>query len=148
MSTMTTSSAREQRVAVERLWWVTLLAIAAAAIANLIVYAIATALFATPRQFSYLTPLNIVVSTAIYLIVAAIVYAVIGRFARRPIRVFRVVAIVALVLSFAMPLSAMQLTPPADTTTVAILLVMYIVAAIITVGLFTTLARAPSEERA
>jgi hypothetical protein len=144
---MTTSSAPEQRVAVGRIWWVTLLAIAAASVANLIVYAIATALFAGPRQFSYMAPLTIVVSTAIYLVVAAIVFALIGRFSKRPIRLFRVVAIVALVLSFAMPLSAIQLSPPADAITVAILLVMHVVAAIITIVLFTTLARAPGEAR-
>lgn len=147
MSTTATSSAPERRVAIGRIWWVTLLAIAAASIANLIVYAIATALFAGPRQFSYLAPLNIVVSTTIYLVVAAIVFALIGRFSKRPIRLFRVVAIVALVLSFAMPLSAMQFSPPADMTTVAILLVMHVVAAIITIVLFTTLARAPGEAR-
>lgn len=121
----------------------TLLSIAAASLANLIVYAIATALFAGPRQFSYLAPLNIVVSTAIYLVIAAIVYAVIGRFSKRPVRVFRIVALVAPLLSFAMPLSAMQFTPPADATTVLVLLVMHVVAAIVTIGLFTTPARAP-----
>jgi hypothetical protein len=50
---------------------------------------------AGPRQFSYLAPLNVVVSTTIYLTIAAIVYALIGRFSKRPIRVFRIVAIVA-----------------------------------------------------
>jgi hypothetical protein len=92
-----------------------------------------------------MTPLTIVVSTAIYLVVAAIVYALIGRFSRRQLQVFRIVAIVALLLSFAMPLSAMQLTPPAGATIVAVLRVMHILAAIITVSLFTTLARASGE---
>jgi hypothetical protein len=143
---MTTVYEPQQRVATSRLWWVAPPTMIAAALANLIVYAIATALFAGPRQFSYLTPLSIVISTAIYLLVAAIVYAVTGRFSKRPIRVFRVVALIALLLSFAAPLSATQFTPPADATTVVVLLVMHVVAAMITIGMFTTLARTPGED--
>jgi hypothetical protein len=138
---MTTTYEPQRRVAIGRLWWVAPLTIIAAAAANLIVYAIAAALFAGPRQFSYLTPLNIVVSTAIYLTIAAIIYAVIGRLSQRPIRVFRVVALIALLLSFATPLLATQFTPPADAITVVVLLVMHVVAATITISMFTTLGR-------
>ena len=148
MSAQTTASTPPERVATGRLWWVTLLAIAVAAIANLIIYVIATAIFSGPRQFSYLTPLTIVVSTVIYLLVAAIVYAVIGRYAKRPIGVFRIVALVALLLSFGAPISAALTFPAADrpdATTVIILLVMHIFAALITIGLFTTLARTSSD---
>lgn len=144
---MATASVPQERIALGRLWWVTPLAIAAASIANLIVYAVATALFSGPSQFSYLSPQSIVVSTTVYLIFAAIVFAVIGRFAKRPIRVFRIVSVVALLLSFAGPISAAFTFPPPDTPdtiTVLTLLVMHVVGAIITVGLFTTLARGSS----
>ena len=139
-TTVITIPAPRQRVAIRRLWWVAPLTIIAASIANLIVYAIAAALFDGPGQFPYLTPLNIF-TTASDLIVAAIVFALIGRFATHPIRAFRIMAIVALLLSFAAPLSATGLTPPADTATVAVLLVMHVVAVAITIGSFTTLAQ-------
>ncbi|MFL5803782.1 MAG: DUF6069 family protein [Roseiflexaceae bacterium] len=144
MATSTTLSVQQERVALGRLWWVTLLAIAAASAANLVVYVIATALFEGPRRFTLLGPITIVVSTAVYLVVAAIVYALIGRFARRPIRLFRRVSVVALLLSLLLPISA-AITLPApdapDAPTVVTLIVMHIIAAILTVGLFTTLAR-------
>lgn len=139
---MAISSADQGRIAPWRLLWVTPLAIIAVTIANMIVYAIATALFAGPSQFSYLSPLSIAASITIYLIVAAIVYAVIRRYAKRPTRTFRIVAVVALLLSFMGPFSARQLEPPADTTTVVVLMLMHVVAAAITVGMFTTLAPA------
>jgi Family of unknown function (DUF6069) len=80
---------------------------------------------------------------------AAIVYVLIGRFSKRPIRVFRIVAVVALVLSFASPISAAYVFPLSDAPdviTVVFLLAMHVVAAIITIGLFTTMARATGDE--
>ena len=148
MATLRTSSVTQERIAFGRLWWVTLLTIAAASAANLVVYFIATALFEGPRRFSFLNPFSIVASTAVYLVVAAIVYALIGRFSRHPIRVFRIVSVVALLLSFGAPISAAFTVPAPDTpdaTTVVILLVMHVVAAIITVGLFTTQARVTND---
>jgi uncharacterized protein DUF6069 len=149
MSTLATSSIQQERVALGRLWWVTLLTIVAASAANLVVYLIASALFEGPRRFSMLTPVSIIASIAMYLVVAAIVYALIGRFSKRPIRVFRIVSVVALLLSFGPPISAAFTFPPPDApdaTTVVTLLVMHVVAAIITVGLFTRLARVTGEE--
>lgn len=144
MTTLTTSPVSQERVALGRLWWVTLLSIAAASAANLVVYLIATALFDGPRAFALLGPVPILVSTVLYLVGAAIVYALIGRLTRRPIRAFRAVAAVALLLSFLAPISAVFMMPAPDTpdaTTVVVLIVMHIVAAIITVALFTRLAR-------
>jgi hypothetical protein len=141
---MATASVPQERIALGRLLWVTPLAIAAASIANLIVYAVATALFNGPRQFSYLSPQSIVLSTTLYLVLAAIVYALIGRFAKHPIRTFKIVSAIALLLSFAAPISAAFTFLPPDTPdaiTILTLLVMHVVGAVITVGLFTTLAR-------
>jgi hypothetical protein len=60
-----------------------------------------------------------------------------------PDRAFRAVAVVALLLSFAASISATQLTMPTDMITVAVLLMMHVVAGISTIALFTTLARVP-----
>ena len=149
MTTLNNSSIQQERVALGRLWWVTLLTIVAASVANLVVYLLAIALFEGPRRFALLTPILIVVSTAVGVGAAAIVYALIGRFSKRPISVFRIVAVVALVLSFASPISAAYAFPPSDAPdviTVVFLLAMHVVAAIITIGLFTTMARATGDE--
>jgi hypothetical protein len=68
-------------------------------------------------------------------------YALVIRFARRPVRVFRLVAVVALVLSFGGPFSIAGAPAPM----VATLLVMHAVAAAIVVSLLTTVA--PREPR-
>jgi hypothetical protein len=60
-----------------------------------------------------------------------------------PDRAFRAVAVVALLLSFAASISATQLAPPTEMRTVAVLLMMHVVAGISTIALFTTLARVP-----
>jgi Family of unknown function (DUF6069) len=149
MTTLTSSSIQQERVALGRLWWVTLLTIVAASAANLVVYLMAIALFEGPRRFALLTPVSIVVSIAVGVGAAAIVYILIGRFSKRPIRVFRIVAVVALVLSSASPISAAYAFPPSDAPdaiTVVFLLAMHVVAAIITIGLFTTMARATGDE--
>ena len=141
---MESSMVQQDKVAFGRLWWVTLLAIAAASAANILVYFIAIALFDGPRQFVMLAPTSIVVSTAVFLIVAAIVYALVGRFTRQPVQTFRKLSVVALLLSFLAPIGTALSMPPAeapDATTIVVLIVMHVVAAIITVGLFTALAR-------
>ncbi|HEU5012143.1 MAG TPA: hypothetical protein VFT66_06340 [Roseiflexaceae bacterium] len=60
-----------------------------------------------------------------------------------PDRAFRAVAVVALLLSFAASISATQLTMPTDMITVAVLLMMHVVAGISTIALITTLAWVP-----
>ncbi len=135
---------QREQVAMRRLWWVGLLAIVASSGANLLVYAIAVGLFAGPREFPMLSPGSVITSTAVYLTFAVIAYAVVGRFARRPIWLFRRIAVVALLLSFIMPISAgagMIVDAQADVATVLTLIIMHIVAAGISVSLLTTLAR-------
>ena len=68
---------------------------------------------------------------------AAIVFALVGQFSRRPIRAFRIVAAVVLVLSFATPLTI----PGAPLSMVLTLELMHVVAAACSVGALTTLAR-------
>lgn len=148
----TVISARGNREQAEQvdfrsLLWVGPLAVVAAAVANIIVREIAVALGAVPADYELLKWPGVVGSTVLQAGLGVVVFAIIARFARRPIRLFRVVAAVALVLSFAFPLlagsGAMQV-PGATTpngSTVATMLVMHIVAALVSVGLVTTLAR-------
>ena len=70
-------------------------------------------------------------------LLGALVFAVMGRFTRRPIRTFRVVAAVVLVLSFATPFTL----PGAPVAMIAALLLMHVIAAAAITGGLTTLGR-------
>ena len=134
-----------ERIAWGRLPWAALLAAVAAAAANALVYFAASALefiphsvlLPSPMGMSPLTVGLVAITSVIGAIGAAAVFAVIGLLARRPVRLFSIVAIVVLVFSF---------VPPATVPGVPVamrlsLVVMHVVAWGVSVGLLTTLAR-------
>ncbi len=132
-----------ERVALGRLLWAGPLAAIAAAAANTIVYFVAFALGAMPRDVVVegsepVTLGPVVFSSLVGAVGAVVLFAIVALLARRPIRVFRIVAAVALVLSFATPFTI----PGAPVAMVATLLLMHVVAAVVIVGILTTLARA------
>lgn len=79
----------------------------------------------------------VAIASVIGAIGAAIVFAVIGLFARRPVRLFSIVAVVVLVLSFATPLTI----PSAPFSMILSMEVMHVAAWAVIVGLLTKLAR-------
>jgi hypothetical protein len=90
-----------------------------------------------------LTVMPPVIFTIVGVLGAVIVYAVIGRFSRQPVRLFRRVALVTLVVSF-IPDILMLITgfnPGTTAANVAVLILMHVVAWAITVGMLTRLAR-------
>ena len=132
----------EERIVWGRLVPAGLLAALVAAAANAVVYLVAVAAGAMPQDVVVNgqgpVTLPVVATTSAFGAVAGtIVYALVVRFTRRPVRVFRVVAAVALVLSFAGPFTI----PGAPAAMIATLLLMHVVAAAVVVGLLTTLAR-------
>jgi hypothetical protein len=131
----------EERVTWGRLALAGLLAGAVAAAANAIVYLVAAAAGAMSQDIVVngqgpITLSMVATMSAFGAVSGTVVYALIGRFARRPVRVFRVVAAVALALSFAGPFTI----PGAPAAMVATLLLMHVVAAAVVVGLLTTMA--------
>jgi len=118
--------------------WVGLLAAVTAAVTNVLVRAISGALFDVPLAFQALTLGPVVVSSIVGALGATIVFAAVGRFARRPIRLFRIIAVVVLLLSFINQVVAL---PGADLQTILTLEFMHVVVAAISVGLLTTLGR-------
>ncbi len=136
---------RDEGISWKRLPPVALLAALVAALGNILVYFVASALGFIPRDFLLrmtsgempFTVSLVAITSVIGAVGAAIVFAVIGLFARRPLRLFRIVAVVALVLSFAMPLTI----PDAPLAMILSLEVMHVVAWAVIVGLLTTLAR-------
>ena len=139
-----TSMPSREHVALRKLWWVGLLTIVSAIIANFIVRAIAVASFGVSGTFPYFQAATIIISTIIYLLLALLVFALVSRFARRPLRFYRVLAFVALLVSFlipAMALSGLMPIPGMSTRIFWTMIAMHIVSAVIVVGLLTTLMR-------
>lgn len=142
--------AGEEQIAYRRLLWVGPLAGLSAAVANAVVYLVASAVGAMPRiDVSGLTgqgPITlgaVVLESFVPALLAAALFALFGRFTRRPVRNFRVLAAVLLGLSFAGPLNL----PEVPMVMIATLFIMHVVAGVLIVGVLTTLARSDRRER-
>ncbi len=138
------TSPGEKVAGFSRLWWVGLLVIVVATVVNIVLALVATALLPRLAAFSPLGAGPIGFFTFIGALGAVIVFALLGRFTRRPIRLFRIVAIIVLVLSLLPDLLmlAQPLFPSTTPTGVAVLMCLHVVAAAICVGMLTTLGRA------
>ncbi len=117
------------------------LALVLAAAANAVVYLVASSLGAMPQNVDAngqgpITLPMVVVMSAVGAVAGTLVYALVGRFVRRPVRLFRLVSALALVLSFFGPFTI----PGAPAAMVGALLLMHAIAAVTVVGLLTTLA--------
>jgi hypothetical protein len=136
-----------------RIWQTGLLAGGVAAIGNLIVYFIAQALgvnfnFITPPAGTTAPPfaLAVVMASLIGVLLATLVFWLMPRLTQRPITIYRIVAVVALVLSFAQPFSLnMGMIPgagPVGIETIIALNLMHLVAGVSAIYFLTTRARA------
>lgn len=141
-----TQSSRDQgeRVDLGRLLWVGPLAIAAAVVANVLVRTVAVALFDVSPEFPPLALEPTVVFTVVGVLGAVLVFALVVRFARRPVRLFRRIALVVLLLSFVpnVLLLVPSSVPGATVPAVVTLMFEHVVAWAVSVGILTTLARA------
>lgn len=131
-----------ERVALGRLLWAGPLAGVVAAVVNVLVYFGVSALGVIPEGFvvsgrTPVTPVLVVFSSFLPALLGAALLALLGRFVGRPIRTFRIVAGVVMVSSFATPITL----PGAPVAMIAALILMHVVAAVVIVGVLTTLAR-------
>lgn len=148
MATTSSSPAITRRQPVRfitgHIWLAGLLAAALAAVAGIVIRAIAIALGAVPADYVLLQPVRIVVVSLLAALVAAGLLAALARWVRRPIRTFRIIAIVFLVISFLGPLGTGADTSsggPASGATIATMLLMHIVAAALIIGTLTMPSR-------
>lgn len=136
--------ASSEGISYGRLPGMALHAAVAAALTNALVYFAASelgtisqsVLLPSPMGVSPLTVGLVVITSVIGTVGAAIVFAIIGLFARRLVRLFRIIATLVLVLSFAMPATV----PGVPEAMRLSLVVMHVVAWTVSVGLLTTLA--------
>ena len=109
-----------------------------AAAANALVLVIWLSLFGAvvvpPDEVLTLGP--VVAASAIGAIGAAVVFGIIGRFSRRPVRVFRITALVVLLLSL-VPIPLQGVAGPSA----GALILMHVMAAAIVVGVLTATPR-------
>jgi hypothetical protein len=143
MTSTSTHPTLQEGFSMRKLLWVGPLTIIAAVIANLLVRAIAVAFFGVPDGFMYFQAPNILGSTVVYLLLALLAFFLVGRFARHPVRFYRILALVALIISFVNPIMALTGQFPIAGMSVPIfwaMIAMHCVAAIVAVGLLTTLA--------
>ena len=100
-----------ERVAPGRLWRAGLATLGGAIAANLVLWTIAQTMLGIPPEFAPLaTPAPAIIFTTLGVAGAVLALALIARFARRPITVFRIVAVVALLVSL-LPNVGMILDP-------------------------------------
>ena len=133
-----------EHVALRKLIWVGPLAIVVTVIADLIIRAIAVSIFGVSQAFQYMQASYIIGGIIVYLLMALLAFVLVNRFARRPIRFYRLLALIALCLSFLSPVMALVGLFPAAGMNLTIfwtMIVMHIVSAIIAVSLLTTLTR-------
>jgi hypothetical protein len=143
MASMTTRPTSREGFALRKLLWVGPLTVVVAALVNLAIRSIAVTFFGVPDGFMYLQAPFVIGSTLIFLLLAFLAFMLVGRFARRPVRFYRILALVALFVSFLNPVLVLVGLFPALGMNLHIfwtMIMMHTVTALITVSLLTTLA--------
>ncbi len=143
-------------VAPRKIVWVGPLTIVLAALVNLGIRTLAVAFFGVPSSFIYLQAPVVIGSTVVFLVLALLAFVLVGRLSRYPVRTFRIVAAVALFVSFLNPLMLLIGAFPAAGMDLRIfwtMIAMHSASALLAVGLLTTRAVVPvvpvdPEERA
>ena len=116
--------------------------VAAAVIANLLVYLLGSVVVGYDPQFIILANASgTIVFTVVPAIVAVLLYAALMRFASNPARIFTNIAVVVLVASLIPDLTYIPSLAGATSGQTALLMVMHVVAAVVIVSMLTTLTR-------
>ena len=126
----------------------TVVAAVLATVANVVLRALAIAVFDIPDAFEHLALRAVIVSTVAGVLAAGVVYAIVARVSRTPDRTFTIVALVALALSLIAPLTVGLEDPPeypgTDAASVGTLMAMHVVAAAIAIVTLTRPRADPS----
>src|SRR5215217_5643054 len=116
--------------------------VAAAVIANLLVYLLGSVVVGYDPQFLILANASgTILFTVVPAIVAVLLYAALMRFTSNPARIFTNIAVVVLIVSLIPDLTYIPSLPGATPGQTAILMVMHIVAALVIVTTLTRLTR-------
>ena len=145
MSAVNRVGTKSESVAVRHLWRAGAIAAVAASIANLVVYFLAPRLFNFSLEIPLMGPGSEIQPLPFFMVIFATIAATIGatillaalnRFTARPVTIFRVIAVVLLVLSFGAPFSL-----PVPLNVQLTLLSMHIITAAVILYVLTVQAR-------
>lgn len=130
-------------MALNRLWWAGPLTIVTAMIANTIVRFIAVATLQPDPRFMPLGPVTPAAFSFFGVLGAVIAFALVGRISRRPIWLFKLIAIIALPITWVPDVWMLvaQTNPGTTPANVLVLMTMHVMAWAISVTMLTTLAR-------
>jgi hypothetical protein len=118
--------------------------VAAAVLANLLVYLIGSVVVGYDPGFVVLAnPSGTILFTVVPAIVAVLLYAVLTRFSGNPARIFTNIAVVVLIVSLIPDLTYIPSVPGATSGQTAILMLMHVVAAVTIISILTTQTRSP-----
>jgi uncharacterized membrane protein YtjA (UPF0391 family) len=116
--------------------------VAAAVIANLLVYLLGSAVVGYDPQFVVLANASgTILFTVVPAIAAVLLYAALMRFTSNPARIFTNIAVVVLIVSLIPDLTYIPSVPGATSGQAAILMVMHVVAAVVIVWMLTNFTR-------
>ena len=122
-----------------RLWLMGLLAIVVSEVVNVLIVTIALAFLPPEAHTMQLQMPNYSFLTVVGALGALLVCALINKLSRQPIRLFRIIATIVLVISFIPDFLLLQ---SSNALAVMVLMVMHIATYLVTVGMMTTMARA------
>lgn len=118
----------EERVDIWRLAWVGPLTVVASVLAVLALRVVAFALLDLAADYPPLTPFGLTLFTVVLVTLGVLVFAVVIRMSARPIRTYRRIAVVALVLSFIPDFFLPGQGPGATWTAAVVLMVAHVAA--------------------
>jgi Family of unknown function (DUF6069) len=115
-------------------------AVVASAVANSVVAALLRGVLDVPAGFAPLQAISVLSLTIVGVIAAVLVFAAICRLSLRPIRLFTIVASVALVISWAAPLAAYVANafPGTSASRIAGVMSLHAIAGVVTIVLLRT----------
>lgn len=138
---MSTSSIR-----LKKLWWAGPLTVFASIVGVLIVRAIAMAILTPPYAPGLEMIMIPIILTVVLCTAAVVVYALVGRYAKNPVRTYIIISSVFLVISFLPDIAAVSAPMPgAGWPYASTLMIMHVVAGFITVYMLIKLTAAESK---
>ena len=121
-----------------KLWWVGPLTVLAAIVGVLIVRMIARLILQPPYAPGLAMIMIPIVLTLVLCTAAVLVFALVGRFAKNPVRTFIIISFVFLIISFLPDIAAASMRMPGAGWPYSItLMIMHVVAGVITVLMLT-----------
>jgi hypothetical protein len=142
----TTPENRAERVNLRRWLPAAVVTIVAAVVANVLVLLLLKAILPLPEGFNPLLVGSVVFFSVLGTVAASIVFAIVAKLSRRPFHTYRVVAVVALILSIipnfaAMANPAMFPFPGGSALAFGVLILFHVIAAVISVVVLTRMTR-------